>query len=68
MKEKPRDTKESIFNKKLLQEVVLSGTTMGFVVFIVWSYLLNNLNMEVTVARGYIVMLMVFMSMVKPEH
>ena len=61
MKEKPRDTKESIFNKKLLQEVVLSGTTMGFVVFIVWSYLLNNLNMEVTVARGYIVMLMVFM-------
>jgi len=61
MKEKPRDTKESIFNKKLLQEVVLSGTTMGLVVFIVWSYLLNSLNMEVMVARGYIVMLMVFM-------
>ena len=61
MKEKPRDTKESIFNGKLLQEVALSGTTMGLVVFIVWSYLLNNLNMDVTVARGYIVMLMVFM-------
>lgn len=61
MKEKPRDTKESIFNGKLLQEVMLSGTTMGCVVFVVWVYLLKNLNMDVNVARGYIVMLMVFM-------
>lgn len=61
MNEKPRSTKESIFNKKLLQEVLLSGTTIGVVVFLVWSYLLNYLNMDVSVARGYIVMLMVFM-------
>ncbi len=61
MREKPRSTKESIFNKKLLQEVLLSGTTIGIVVFLVWLYLLNYLNMDVSVARGYIVMLMVFM-------
>jgi len=61
MNEPPRDTKESIFNKKLLQEVLLSGITMGFVVFVVWSYLLKVLQMDVSIARGYIVMLMVFM-------
>jgi len=61
MNEKPRDTKESIFNKKLLTEVLISGITIGLVVFAVWSYLLNILNYDVSVARGYIVMLMVFM-------
>lgn len=61
MREKPRNTKESIFNKTLLQEVLLAGITMGIVVFGVWIYLLKCLNMEVSVARGYIVMLMVFM-------
>ena len=61
MKEKPRDTKESIFNKKLLQEVLLSGITIGLVVFAVWAYLINILGYDVSVARGYIVMLMVFM-------
>ncbi|MBQ7136456.1 MAG: HAD-IC family P-type ATPase [Bacilli bacterium] len=61
MKEKPRDTKESIFNKKLLQEVLLSGITMGLVVFCVWIYLIKGLGYHESVARGYIVMLMVFM-------
>ncbi len=61
MKERPRDTKESIFNKKLLQEVLLSGITIGLVVFVVWAYLINALGYDVSVARGYIVMLMVFM-------
>jgi len=61
MKEKPRDTKESIFNKKLFQEVMLSGTTIGIIVFIVWIYLLKVMNIEISAARGYIVMLMVFM-------
>ncbi len=61
MKDKPRDTKESIFNKDLMQEVLLSGLTIGLVVFVVWVYLIKGLNMNVKVARGYIVMLMVFM-------
>ena len=61
MLEKPRNTKESIFNKNLLTEVLISGITMGIVVFGVWIYLLNVMNLKTTVARGYIVMLMVFM-------
>lgn len=61
MRKKPRNTKESLFNKELLQEVLLSGLTMGLVVFLVWIYLLKGLHMDTSVARGYIVMLMVFM-------
>ena len=60
LKEKPRDPKESIFNKKLLKEILVSGLVIGGVVFAVWYILLNKLNMEVSMARGYIMALMVF--------
>lgn len=60
MEELPRSTKESIFNKELFTEVLISGGLMGTIVFIVWVCLLNS-GMAVEVARGYILMLMVFM-------
>ena len=60
LKEKPRNPKESIFDKSLLQEILVSGLIIGVVVFTVWHFLLNNLSMEVSVARGYIMALMVF--------
>lgn len=60
LKEKPRDPKESIFNKELLQEILVSGSVIGAVVFGVWYFLLNKLNMDVDMARGYIMALMVF--------
>ena len=60
LKEKPRDPKESIFNKKLLKEILVSGLVIGGVVFAVWYILLNKFNMEVSMARGYIMALMVF--------
>jgi magnesium-transporting ATPase (P-type) len=60
LNEPPRDPKESIFNKELLQEILVSGAVVGAVVFIVWFILLNKLNMEVSMARGYIMALMVF--------
>lgn len=61
MKEKPRNPKESLFNFTLLKEVLLSGFTIGFLVFLVWIYLLKYVHMEVSLARGYIMVLMVFM-------
>ena len=61
LKEKPRDPKESIFNKELLQEILVSGGVIGTVVFTVWYFLLNKFNMEVDMAPGYIMALMVFM-------
>jgi len=60
MKERPRDPKESIFNRSLLQEIIISGLVIGIIVFCVWYFLLNKLNMNVEIARGYIMALMVF--------
>lgn len=60
MKEKPRDPKEPLFDKYLFQEIIFSGLVIGFVVFAVWYYLVKLLGMDVNVARGYIMALMVF--------
>lgn len=60
LKEKPRSTNDSLFNKELLMEVLISGLTIGMIVFIVWNKLIKS-GMEVSNARGYIMALMVFM-------
>ena len=60
MKRKPISPKENIFNRELLSEVIYSGFIIGIIVFIVWYILINKLNMEITLARGYIMALMVF--------
>ena len=60
LKERPRNPKESIFNKTLLQEIIVAGLVIGIVVFSVWYYLINIVNMDVAMARGYIMGLMVF--------
>ena len=61
MSEKPRSTKETIFNKELLTEVLVAGLTMGLIVFGIWYYLVDIKNMEIHLARGYIMVLMVFL-------
>ena len=60
MKEKPRNPKEPLFNKSLFEEILVSGITIGIIIFIVWYYLINVMNMDVNVARGYVMALMVF--------
>ena len=60
MKRKPLDPNENIFNKMLLSEVLLSGIVIGIIVFIVWYILIEKLEMNVIEARGYIMVLMVF--------
>ncbi len=61
MQEKPRSTKETIFNKELLTEVLVAGLTIGLIVFGIWYYLVDIINMEIHLARGYIMVLMVFL-------
>lgn len=61
MKQKPRSPKESIFDKELIREVLVAGLTMGAIVFLVWLYLIKGIGMEVQQARGYVMVLMVFM-------
>ena len=60
MKEQPRNTKESLFDKLLMQEILISGIFIGGIVFGLWYYLINVVHMEVAHARGHIMALMVF--------
>lgn len=60
MKEPPRSPKETMFNKELLLESLTAGLTIGIIVFLVWGYLLK-IGMPANTARGYIMVLMVFM-------
>lgn len=61
MKEKPRSPKESIFDKTMMQQTLLAGCTIGLIVFAVWVFLIKGIEMPVDTARGYVMMLMVFM-------
>lgn len=61
MNDKPRDPKESLFDKLLIQEIAISGLFIGLIVFGIWVYLIKFLNMDINIARGYIMALMVFM-------
>jgi magnesium-transporting ATPase (P-type) len=59
MKEPPRDPKESLFDKTLLEEILLSGISIGVIVFILWFFLIKVVHMETVTARGYVMALMI---------
>ena len=59
MKEMPRSTKESLFSKDLIIEILILGLTITTVVFGTWKYLMDN-NIDILVSRSIIMMLMVF--------
>ena len=59
MREKPRNTKESLFSKDLMIEVLILGVTISAVVFGVWKYMMDK-DVDIIVARSVIMMLMVF--------
>ena len=59
MKEKPRSPNESLFERELVKQVLLSGLFIGMVVFILWYLLIKN-GMDVKASRGYVLALMVF--------
>ena len=61
MKEKQKTSSASIMDKNLLTQILMSGLVIGLLVFIVWYYLINIIKMDVSIARGYIMLLMVFM-------
>lgn len=59
MKEKPRDTKESLFSKDLMIEVSILGIAISLIIFLTWKLLIDN-GTSIEVARAIIMMLMVF--------
>jgi magnesium-transporting ATPase (P-type) len=60
MKEPPRNPKEPLFDKTLFGSILFSGISTGLLVFSVWYYLIKEIGMEVSMARGYTMALMVF--------
>ena len=59
MNEKPRSTKESLFNKDLMIEVAIFGGVIGLMVFLTWKYLMDK-NTDLLLARSIVMTLMVF--------
>ena len=59
MKEPPRSPKSNLFDKELITEIIISGTTIGLIVFGLWYYLINIYGMETSLARGYTMALMI---------
>ena len=60
MKQKPRNTKEELFDKSLIEQIAVSAITIGVLVFGVWAYLIKKLQLPEEAARGIIMALMVF--------
>ena len=58
MKQKPRSTKESLFSKDLITEIIIIGITITAIVFGTWRFLILK-GVEVQKARSIILMLMV---------
>jgi magnesium-transporting ATPase (P-type) len=61
MKRKPRKPSETVFNKLMIQQTLVSGITMGAIAFGVWIYLISYLNMPEEQGRNIILLLIVFM-------
>ena len=59
MREKPRNPKENLFNKELLSEILVAGISIGVIVFLLWLYLIDGVQMDAECARAYIMALMV---------
>ena len=59
MKEKPRNSKSSLFTKDLISETVVLGLSISLIVFGLWMYLQKN-GYSLEQSRGYVMMLMVF--------
>lgn len=61
MKEKPRSVSENLFERKLMEQIIISGLFIGITVFMIWHLLIKEANMDLTLSRAYILTLMVFM-------
>lgn len=59
MRKKPTDASTDLFDKTLVSEILISGLSIGFIVFGLWFYLLNIVHMDVSIARGYVMALMI---------
>ena len=51
--------KDGLFDRKMISEILISGITIGLIVFGLWIYLINYKNLDVNIARTYVMALMI---------
>ena len=61
MDDKVRSTKEGIFDKLLVSEILMSAAVIGLIVFGLYNYLYNVRGLDLVTTRTYIMVAMVFM-------
>jgi magnesium-transporting ATPase (P-type) len=61
MKRPPRKPSEKIFNPLMINQTIVSGATIGLIVFGLWYYFNTYTQMDEINARNLILLLMVFM-------
>jgi calcium-translocating P-type ATPase len=61
MKHPPRNPKESIFDRLMIEQNMISGLTMGILAAGLWYYLLEYTTIEEASARNLVLLLMVFL-------
>jgi magnesium-transporting ATPase (P-type) len=61
IRRKPRRPGEKIFNPLMIQQTLVSGSTMGMIAFAFWFFLINIHQMNEIHARDIVLLLMVFM-------
>jgi magnesium-transporting ATPase (P-type) len=60
MKQPPRSPSEGIFNRKMIEQVLLSGTVMALICFAGWWYMINS-GWEEAAARNGVLTLLVML-------
>jgi len=61
MTDPPRSPKEGFFDKILINEILFSGFLIGCIVFTLWVYLIKIKNLDIQMARGYVMALMIIL-------
>ena len=59
MNNPPRNPKESLFDKNMIEQILISGLSIGLIVFGLWYYLIKIKNIDVIIARSYVMALMI---------
>lgn len=60
MKKSPRKPSEGLFDRVLIKYILVNGLFMGLIVFALWVFLNNAMHFNLTEARTYVLILMVF--------
>ena len=51
--------RSGLFDKKMVSQILVSGITIGLIVFGLWIYLVNYQKLEINVSRTYVMALMI---------